>query len=165
MIVAHNTARGVQAKLDWSVGSVNLSKLGKDIADLHAPSAERLKMLAVHHPLIYPSISPLDKETRNGPAAIKMLCESKIDAVLSGHIHAPFVAGRKLGGSELLSIGSGTLSTRQRGKPASFNHILIDKDALRIKAYDWVSGKYVGQESWVAPRTPSATSQYAETMD
>lgn len=60
-IVPMNTARGVQAKLDWSLGVVNLPNLRKILTDLGATGHSVLKMIAVHHPLIYPPVSPLDK--------------------------------------------------------------------------------------------------------
>ncbi len=145
MIVPHNTARGLQWKLDWSLGVINLQTLKADIRNLDAARPGSLKMLAVHHPLIYPSVSPLQKTTKNGAEALNHLSDANIDAVLSGHVHTPFVAHRDPGKTELLSIGSGTLSTRRRGQPASFNHLHIDSDICRVTAYDWIGGAYVKQ--------------------
>ncbi|MDB2438316.1 metallophosphoesterase [Hellea sp.] len=151
-IQAYNTARGIQAKFDWSLGVVDLEQLNQKIQSLKNNPPETLKMIAVHHPLIYPDVSPLQVTTKNGEAAVKMLSDANIDAVLSGHVHAPFLIERDPGRTSLLSIGSGTLSTRMRGKPASFNHIEIDDTHLSVTAIDWIDDNYVRAKSWTKRR-------------
>lgn len=153
MIVPYNTARGLQAKMDWSLGVVDLKDLKAVTTRLQSVTQETLKMIAVHHPLIYPPVSPLKKETENGREAVKALSDAGIDAVLSGHVHAPFLVERAPGETEILSIGTGTLSTRRRGVPASFNHIEIDEKTLRVSAIDFVNGAFLRQEAWVKARS------------
>lgn len=153
MIVPYNTARGVQAKTDWSLGVVDMDALDGVIHKLNSVPETVLKMIAVHHPLIYPAMSPLKKETENGKQAVKALSDANIDAVLSGHIHSPFVVERTPGKTDILSIGSGTLSTRRRGVPAGFNHIEVDETTLRITAIDWVDGAFIRRDGWEALRT------------
>lgn len=152
MIVPMKTARGIQAKLDWSLGVVNMDILEKKIRQLHTSKPGTLKMIAVHHPLIYPSTSPLDKVTKNGEEAIQRLSDENIDAVISGHIHTPFFLERYPGDTVVTAIGAGTLSTRLRSKPASFNHIQITKTELSITAIDWIDGKYTAQQPWTEKR-------------
>lgn len=152
MIVTHNTARGLQFKFDWSLGVVDLQQLSADITALHGASPGTLKMIAVHHPLLYPPGVPLQKKTKNGPEAIKALSDANIDGVFSGHVHAPFMIGRDPGKSALISIGSGTLSRRTRGKPAGFNHIDIDKETLTVTPYYCTDSEYIPQDIWSAPR-------------
>ena len=152
MLVTMNTARGVQAKLDWSLGVVDMDVLDEKIKTLHSAEAGCLKMIAVHHPLIYPPSSPLDKQTKRGPEAIKRLSDNNIDAVLSGHIHSPFFKDRDPGKTDIISIGSGTLSTRRRGVPPSFNHIQIDEDTLSVTPIDWIDGVFVAAKPWVKAR-------------
>lgn len=152
MITTMNTARGVQASLDWSLGAVDMGVLSNKIQELSQAGPDILKMIAVHHPFIYPEISPLKKTTKNGTAAIKVLSDANIDAVISGHIHTPFFIGRKPGETGLISFGSGTLSTRQRGTPASFNHIKIDDKTLAVTAINWIDGAFKTSEPWIAVR-------------
>ena len=152
VITGMNTARGVQAKLDWSLGVVDLDELDSKIAILRRPGPKKVSMLALHHPLIYPDISPLDKETERGPQALHRLSDAGIDAVLSGHIHAPFFTDRDPGRTEIVSIGSGTLSTRMRGVPASFNHIKIDAEFLSVTAIDWIDDTFVPAKPWLKSR-------------
>ncbi|WP_026941782.1 metallophosphoesterase family protein [Hellea balneolensis] len=148
-IMPLNTSRGWQAKTDWSLGVVDMAELSGVTRDLKAVSSSTVKMIAVHHPLIYPSSSPLQKETENGADALKHLSEENIDAVLSGHVHAPFMLERQPDETEIMSIGSGTLSVRRRDKPASFNHLSIDGETLSITEIFWNDGRYQNSEPWI----------------
>lgn len=159
MIVTMNTARGVQAKLDWSLGVVDMDVLEDRIQALRGAQAGSLKMIAVHHPLLYPKNSPLDKETKRGEEAMIKLSDANIDAVLSGHIHTPFFRDRDPGQTGVVSIGSGTLSTRMRGAPASFNHIEIDDRSLSVTAIDWIDGRFFPAKPWVKLRSELGPQQ------
>ena len=148
-IMPLNTSRGWQAKTDWSLGVVDMAELRSVTRDLKAVSSSTVKMIAVHHPLIYPPSSPLQKETENGADALEHLSEENIDAVLSGHVHVPFILERQPDETEIMSIGSGTLSVRRRDKPASFNHLSIDGEVLSITEIFWNNGRYHSSEPWI----------------
>ena len=152
VIQSMNTARGVQMKLDWSVGVVDLDELDAVIARFHDSDARKLRFLNVHHPFVYPPEAPLQKETDNGPEALKRLADGNADAVLSGHVHIPFVVEREPGGSELLSVSAGTLSTRRRGNNAAFNHITVDADEMAIHMIAFDGHEYLGSEMFRKPR-------------
>ena len=147
-IVPLNTARGWQAKTDWSLGVVDMDKLEIVINQLKATEPSTVKMIAVHHPFIYPPTSPLQKETEQGRDALKRLSDMNIDAVLSGHVHAPFTLERQPDETEIMSIGSGTLSVRRRDKPASFNHIVIDGETVEVTEIFWQDGKFSMSAPW-----------------
>ena len=147
-ILPYNSSRAIQAKLDWSVGAVNLDELDALIARFKREAPGRLHFLACHHPLVYPPESPLDKETDNGPEALERLSDANCDAVLTGHIHIPFVKDREPGETGLLSIGAGTLSTRRRGVDSSLNHIEVDGDGLRVTAVDFTDGSFSRRATW-----------------
>ena len=150
-VLPYNTSRAFQMKLDWSVGVVNLDDLDALIARFKAEHPGRLHLLACHHPLIYPPESPLDKTTDNGPEALERLSDAGCDAVLTGHIHIPFVKDREPGRTGLLSIGAGTLSTRRRGVDSSFNHIVVDGDGMRVTAVDFTDGAFTRRATWTKP--------------
>lgn len=141
-IMGLNTSRGWQAKIDWSLGVVDMDALANVTAQLRATDSLTVKMIAVHHPLIYPPSSPLQKETELGPKALKKLSEDNIDVVLSGHVHAPFVLERQPDETEIMSIGAGTLSVRRRDRPASFNHIVVDENTMSVTEIFWQDGKF-----------------------
>ena len=70
------------------------------------------------------------------------------DAVLSGHVHVPFVVEREPGGSELLSISSGTLSTRRRDNNPAFNHIEVTPDEMVITMVEFDAGGFLRSEAF-----------------
>ncbi len=146
VIQSMNTARGVQMKLDWSVGVVDMDELEQIITRFHQAGPDRLRFLNVHHPFVYPPEAPLQKETDNGPEALARLADANCDAVLSGHVHIPFVVEREPGGSELLSVSAGTLSTRRRGNDAAFNHIVVDADEIAIRMVSFDGTEFLDSE-------------------
>ena len=133
-------------KLDWSVGVVNLEELDQVITRFQQADPNKLRLLNVHHPFVYPPEAPLQKETDNGPEALRRLSDGHCDAVLSGHVHMPFVVEREPGGSELLSVSAGTLSTRRRGNNAAFNHITVDEYEIAIRMVSFDDGEFVDSE-------------------
>ncbi|MGJ8560680.1 MAG: metallophosphoesterase family protein [Litorimonas sp.] len=153
IIQSMNTSRGVQMKLDWSLGVVNLEDLDAKIARFTQSDWGKLRFLNVHHPFIYPPESPLQKETDNGLEGLKRLADGNCDAVLSGHVHIPFVVEREPGGSELLSVSAGTLSTRRRGNKPSFNHIQVDADEIIITMIEFTGEEYVRAETFRKQRS------------
>ncbi|MEM7727637.1 MAG: metallophosphoesterase [Pseudomonadota bacterium] len=153
VILSMNTARGVQMKLDWSVGVVNLEELDRIIAEFDQSDWGKLKFLNVHHPFIYPPESPLQKETDNGPEGLRRLADGNCDVVMSGHIHVPFVVEREPGGSELLSISSGTLSTRRRDNNPAFNHIEVTKDEIVITMVEFSGTEFIRSEAFRKDRS------------
>jgi len=148
-IMPLNTSRGWQARTDWSLGVVDMDDLDKVIHQLKATEPSTVKMIAVHHPLIYPPTSPLQKETEQGAEALARLSELNIDAVLSGHVHAPFMLERQPDETEIMSIGSGTLSVRRRNKPASFNHMVIDGEHIQVTEITWQDAKFSAGDPWI----------------
>jgi len=152
MVLGYNSARAFQPKLDWSVGVIDLEDLEDIIGRFKSEAEGKLHVFACHHPLIYPPESPLDKVTEDGPLALKMLSDANCDAVLTGHIHIPFVKDREPGETGLLSIGAGTLSTRRRGVSPSFNHIEVDDEGMRVTAVDFENGMLERRASWIKSR-------------
>ncbi len=141
-IVPLNTARGWQTRLDWSLGVVDMAALSETVDQLGALPPKAVKLVMAHHPFIYPPSSPLQKDTQNGPEGLSRLSALNIDGVLTGHVHVPFMLGRQPGDTDIMSIGAGTLSTRRRNKPASFNHIAIDDTLIKVTAIDWQDGAF-----------------------
>ena len=152
VILSMNTARGVQMKLDWSVGVVDMDDLEARIARFQQSDPRKLRFLNVHHPFVYPPESPLQKETDNGPEGLRRLSDGNCDAVLSGHVHIPFVVEREPGGSELLSVSAGTLSTRRRDNDPAFNHIVVDDHELAIHMVSFDGTEFLGSEMFRKPR-------------
>lgn len=152
VILSLNTARGWQFKLDWSVGVVDLGDLDQRIEDFAKTDSDKLRLLNVHHPFIYPPESPLQKTTKNGPEGLDRLSAAGCDMVLSGHIHVPFAIERQPGSGTLLSISAGTLSTRRRNNHPAFNHIEVTDEEITITMIEFDGEGFVDAARFRASR-------------
>lgn len=116
-IVPINTARGVQARLNWAQGAISTRQVRAAQAELANSAPEALRIVMTHHPLDWPNDAPIKGATIGGVHALRALADAGATLFLSGHLHfasARFVEGRAL------SITSGTLSRRVRHEPCAF---------------------------------------------
>lgn len=129
-ICALNTARGVQARLNWADGVIDLDDL-KDALDLLSrgpPDAWRL--LVCHHPLHEPGNSRVSVETKRGARALDLCADAHVDMIFTGHTHDAFAHPIATARRPMVQMGSGTLSTRLRATRPSFCVIQIEGDRL-----------------------------------
>ena len=129
-IAAINTARGVQARRNWADGVVDMEDLEAALGLLAAGAPEAWRLLVCHHPLVEPGHSRIGVDTLRGAAALQRAAASKVDAILTGHIHDAFAHAVETAARPMVQMGAGTLSTRLRSTPASFCVIEIDGDTL-----------------------------------
>lgn len=130
-IVELNTTARAQAATNWSQGVVRRKGLESAVGEVKAVAGEEVAIVASHHPLLDIALgdagetSYKESRTRSGEAALTRLAAAGASAFLSGHIHEPYHHQRDVAGRTVHLIGSGTLSTRIRAHPASFNMIEI----------------------------------------
>lgn len=134
-----NTARGWQVRRNWAEGSVDLDDLDEIIA-LNSPCQTRV--LACHHPFVSPTQSPLRTATRRGRRASERLAASRIQVLLSGHVHAPQAECIRTQSGSYLSVTSGTLSMRLRGLAPSFNLIEFKRQNVSIMPLSYQGGVF-----------------------
>lgn len=123
-IVPLKTTARAQMRLNWSKGNVSQRALDETLSAIAKLDGEGLVFVACHHPLIEAE-TVMSSQTRGGLNALKALAAAGADAVLTGHVHDPFDLPVTLGGETIRMIGAGTLSTRLRHEPPSFNEIVI----------------------------------------
>ncbi|MES1201190.1 MAG: metallophosphoesterase [Pseudomonadota bacterium] len=134
-IVPINTARGVQARLNWAQGAISPAQIEAACAELGKAKPGALKIVITHHPLDWPADAPIHGATLGGPAALKRLIACGAELFLAGHLH---FASARLIGTQALAVTSGTLSTRLRHEPCAFTALrtpapnLIDAEVLHI---------------------------------
>jgi predicted phosphodiesterase len=87
-----------------------------------------------------------------GEAAARDFAEGRVDLVLSGHIHAPFVWPYPFADGKTYAVGAGTLSLRERGVPPSFNVVEIEEATIRIAALQWTGSHYEPLRTWSLDR-------------
>ncbi|KRA56186.1 metallophosphoesterase [Caulobacter sp. Root655] len=151
-VVALNTARAFQLRLNWSKGAVSRQQIREVCADLKDAAPGALKIVVCHHPLIEMIGGPMTAKVRGGTAAAQAFAQAGADLVLTGHIHAPFVHPYPFSDGCTQAVGSGTLSVRERGVPAGFNLIEVDDVDIRITALAWERTRFVTWRTWSVPR-------------
>jgi 3',5'-cyclic AMP phosphodiesterase CpdA len=129
-IVAINSARGVQGRLNWADGVIDLRNLQTALALLAGGPEHAWRLLICHHPLNEPGMSQVSVVTKRGVDALKLCAQAHVDAILTGHIHDAFAHPITNTRRPMVQMGSGTLSTRLRGTSASFCLLQIENGTL-----------------------------------
>jgi hypothetical protein len=129
-ISAINTARGVQGRINWADGVIDLDDLERTLDKLAAGPSEAWRILVCHHPLAKPGHSQISVDTKRGGRALEKCAEARVDAILTGHIHDAFAHPIKAGRRAMVQMGSGTLSTRLRATRPSFCVITFDGEHM-----------------------------------
>lgn len=152
MVRGVTTARGWQARLNWSKGVIDLAQTRKAAAALRQAPPGALRILACHHPLIEMIGAPMTGEVKRGDAAALIFAEAGVDLIATGHVHVPFALPIGLGDHCSYAVGCGTLSNRERGAPPSFNRIEWDEREITVTAVAWRGEAYAPSETWRLPR-------------
>ncbi|MFN3520943.1 MAG: metallophosphoesterase family protein [Phenylobacterium sp.] len=145
-----NTARGAQWRLNWSKGAIRAAQAQDACARLR--QAEGLKVLVCHHPLIELPHGPMTGRVRGGRAAAQAFAEAGVDLVLTGHLHAPFALAYPFADGRTYAVGAGTLSVRERGVPAGFNMLNVERAAIEIAALAWNGSSFDPWRTWSLDR-------------
>lgn len=136
-----NTARGWQVRRNWAEGSVNMEDLDVILARAET-TPECHHVLVCHHPFISPPDAPLNIATRRGRRASRALAASPVSLLLTGHVHTPSVHRIGTEDASYLAVSAGTLSTRLRQHPPSFNEIIIDRGEIEVIERRFEKGKF-----------------------
>lgn len=148
-ITAINTARGVQGRINWADGVIDIYDLEAALNRLADGPESAWRILVCHHPLHEPSHSRIAVDTRRGGQALQRCAAAHVDAILTGHIHDAFAHALHSPRRQMVQMGSGTLSTRLRSTLPSFcvvridgekiiqEIVTLDRDGLRVESnYD-----------------------------
>lgn len=152
MVRGVNTARGWQARPNWSKGVIDLDQTRRAADALAGAPEGALRVLACHHPLIEMIGGPMTGEVKRGEAAAKIFAAAGVDLVVSGHVHVPFALPIALGDKCSYAVGCGTLSQRERGAPPGFNCIAWDEAEIHVTALGWVGSHFEAQRTWSLER-------------
>lgn len=153
---AFNTARGVQARWNWSKGVAPAEEVAEAADYLAGEHPHCFKIAACHHPLIEVTGGPMTGEVKRGHAATRQLAEAGADLLLSGHVHTAFAHPLPYG-EGFVAVGASTLSLRERGQPAGFNIIEWDAGCIRVRAEGWTGSHFETIRTWAFDRkSPSA---------
>jgi len=152
MVRGVTTARGWQARLNWSKGVIDLDQTRRAAEALRQAPIGALRVLACHHPLIEMRGAPMTGEVRRGDAAAHIFAEAGVDLIMTGHVHVPFALPIELSDRYSYAVGCGTLSLRERGTPPGFNQIDWDSQAITVTAMGWTGDRFEPQQVWKLQR-------------
>jgi 3',5'-cyclic AMP phosphodiesterase CpdA len=147
-----NTARGGQPRLDWSKGAIDLKAADAAARALAEGPAGALRMIACHHPLVEAIDAPVEGNVHRGHLAAERFAALGVDLILTGHVHNPFAVPLPFGDERTYAVGAGTLSTRLRGVPASFNCLEVEPDHVEVVAVAWNGRRYESFRTWSLTR-------------
>lgn len=140
-----NTARGWQSRTNWAEGSVALDQLDSLIAE--AESEDHIPIMVCHHPFTPFSGAGLRTRTRRGDAASKRLAASRVQLLMTGHVHTPHMQRISPGNGEYIALSAGTLSLRLRVSPPGFNLVEIDSLGMDVTAFSYLNGDFAASPS------------------
>jgi 3',5'-cyclic AMP phosphodiesterase CpdA len=158
------TARGWQARPNWSKGVIDLDQTRKAAAALRQAPVGALRVLACHHPLVEMIGTPMTGDVKRGDAAALIFAEAGVDIIATGHVHVPFALPIALGDHCSHAVGCGTLSHRERGAPPSFNQIDWDGREVVVTSMAWTGRAFEPHQTWRLPRRQD-TRQPASAPD
>src|SRR5437899_113491 len=147
-----NTARGAQPRINWSKGQISKRQVQGAIDWFGDAHAGCVRVVACHHPLTEMIGGPMTARVWGGEAAARDFAGARVDLVLSGHIHAPFVWPYPFADGRTYAVGASTLSTRERGVPAGFNVVEIEGAAIRVAALGWTGSHFEPYRTWSLDR-------------
>jgi len=134
-IESFNSARGVQMRLDWSLGVISQRRLEAPMKAL-ADSLAGTKILTAHHPIL----SPLDNKgrarTHRAPRFARQIAETA-DLILTGHLHQHFACPVEEEGRTSWFVGVSTaFSSRTREDAPGFNLIDVADTHFELHRFD-----------------------------
>ena len=152
MVRGVTTARGWQARLNWSKGVIDLDQTRRAAQALRQAPAGALRILACHHPLIEMIGTPMTGDVKRGDRAAVIFAEAGVDLIMTGHTHIPFALPIDLSDRCSYAVGCGTLSHRERGAPPSFNQVEWDSHSIVVTVMQWSGSGFEKGQTWRLPR-------------
>lgn len=152
MVRGVTTARGWQARPNWSKGVIDLDQTRRAAKALADAPVGALRILACHHPLIEMIGTPMTGDVKRGDRAALIFAEAGVDLITTGHVHVPFALGIDLSDHHSYAVGCGTLSKRYRGAPPSFNRIEWTGREIVVTVVAWNGSGFQDGQVWTLPR-------------
>lgn len=146
------TARGWQARSNWSKGVIDLDQTRRAAEALRQAPIGALRVLACHHPLIEMVGTPMTGDVKRGDKAALIFAEAGVDLIMTGHVHVPFALAIDLSDRCSYAVGCGTLSKRERGARPSFNDVTWTAHEIVVTAMEWNGHAFEAGPGWKLPR-------------
>lgn len=137
-VIGINTARANTFK----DGRINARQIAQSGARLESGASGATRIVVTHHPFDLPESVGEASLVGGARSAIAGFARSRVDLVLSGHLHGSSAGNSQArygaGESALLLVQAGTAtSTRRRGEVNSFNLLRIEGDEIGVDCMAW----------------------------
>ncbi len=135
VIAGLNSARAALPHWNWANGAISGAQR-KRLAKLYDREETRWTICTFHHPIHKVDEMPLDVTVFGRKRTLQAIQDSKIDIVLTGHVHYASVTTRGDGDHQTVYVSASTaLSSRTRGQENGFNLITLDDDKMSIEIF------------------------------
>jgi 3',5'-cyclic AMP phosphodiesterase CpdA len=122
-------------------GRLNQGQARRAAERLGAAAAHLIRVVVTHHPFELPRGHGEEHRIGRSRMAMEQLARVGADLFLAGHLHVSHVAHTaeryKIAGHSALVVQAGTLSTRERGEPNSFNVVRLARPQITVNRHTW----------------------------
>jgi 3',5'-cyclic AMP phosphodiesterase CpdA len=125
-------------------GRINRDQIARGAQKLDACAAGILRIVVTHHPFDFSVGEENAKVIGRAAMAMAGFSQSRVDMVLSGHLHHSDVSdgSARYAGRSVLLVQAGTAtSTRRRGEVNAFNLIRLDGSRAAIESHAFEAGR------------------------
>jgi 3',5'-cyclic AMP phosphodiesterase CpdA len=150
LVVGLNSVRTV---LFSDEGRLNAAQAERGAERLRLAPPDVVRIIVTHHPFDVPLGASEDKMIGRSRMAMGRLAAAGADMFLAGHLHVSHVGGTatryRIAGHSALLVQAGTMSTRERGEPNSFNVLRFDnRHNVTIDRLAWDASSYTFTVRW-----------------
>ena len=150
LVVGLNSVRTV---LFSDKGRLNEAQAATAAARLRLAPPSVVKIIVTHHPFDVPPGAREAKMIGRSRMAMERLSAAGADIFLAGHLHLSHVGATatryRIDGHSALLVQAGTMSTRERGEPNSFNVLrLTDRHRVAIDRLAWDAARSAFVVRW-----------------
>jgi 3',5'-cyclic AMP phosphodiesterase CpdA len=149
IVVGLNSARAVPFS---GSGRLNEAQVQHAAARLASAATPVVKIIVTHHPFDLPEGRGEEHLIGRSRMAMEQLAQAGADLFLAGHLHVSHVGQTaeryKIAGHSALVVQAGTISTRGRGEPNSFNVVRLARPHITVERQSWDDTRQGFGTSW-----------------
>ena len=147
VVVGLNSARS----LSFGRGRLSEAQVGRAVERFRGVAPNVIKIVVTHHPFDLPDQYSADQLVGRATMAMAQLATVGADLFLAGHLHVSHIGHTaeryKIAGHSALVVQAGTISTRERGEPNSFNVLRVNWPGIAVARRTWDDAREVFVES------------------
>ncbi len=144
-IVGLNSARRALPHWNWANGSVSSTQRKFLKTQMKDQPADVWRICVLHHPIHKIDDMPIHVTVFGRKRALAIMDETKIDLVLTGHVHHSSIMTREApcGHQGVYVSASTAISSRKRSHENGFNIINFDNREMNVESYSFEGHKFI----------------------